>query len=159
MLKFAYTAAVMFLFWLALSGYFTGLLLGSGAAAALLVAAGRPGPAGGPALPGPAFLLRLAAYLPWLAWQIILSSLDVARLVLHPSRPITPVVLKLKNPCRTRLGTALLANSITLTPGTVTLEASPSELVLHALSEEAAAALLAGGMQRRVLRVEGGAGV
>jgi multicomponent Na+:H+ antiporter subunit E len=152
-MRFLYTAAAMFLFWLALSGQFTGLLLGSGAAAALFVAAlGR----GGPALPGPAFLLRLAAYLPWLFWQILLSSLDVAYRVLHPARPIDPRVIKIKNPCRTPLGTALLANSITLTPGTVTLDAGPAELVVHSVSEEAADALQAGEMQRRVLLVEGG---
>lgn len=155
-MKFLYTAAAMFLFWLALSGQFTGLLLGSGAAAALLVAAlGR----GGPPLPGPVFLLRLAAYIPWLFWQIVLSSLDVAYRVLHPSRPIDPLVISIKNPCRTPLGTALLANSITLTPGTVTLDAGPAELVVHSVSEEAAAALRAGEMQRRVLLVEGGADV
>ncbi|HNT98745.1 MAG TPA: Na+/H+ antiporter subunit E [Elusimicrobiales bacterium] len=151
-MRFLYTAAVLFLFWLALSGQFTGLLLGSGAAAALFVAAlGR----GGRALPGPVFLLRLAAYLPWLFWQIVLSGLDVAYRVLHPSRPIDPRVMKIKNPCRTPLGTALLANSITLTPGTVTLDAGPEELVIHSVSAEAADALLAGEMQRRVMRVEG----
>lgn len=155
-MHFLYTAAAMFLFWLALSGQFTGLLIGSGAAAALLVAAlGR----GGPALPGPAFLFRLTAYLPWLFLQITLSSLDVAYRVLHPSRPIDPRVIRIKNPCRTPLGTALLANSITLTPGTVTLDAGPSELVVHSVSEEAAAALQAGEMQRRVLLVEGGSDV
>ncbi|HOI42824.1 MAG TPA: Na+/H+ antiporter subunit E [Elusimicrobiales bacterium] len=155
-MRFLYTAAVLFLFWLALSGQFTGLLLGSGAAAALFVAAlGR----GGPALPGPAFLLRLAVYLPWLFRQIVLSSLDVAYRVLHPSRPIDPGVIRIKNPCRTRLGTALLANSITLTPGTVTLDAGAEELLVHSVSEEAAASLRSGEMQRRVLEVEGGAHV
>ncbi|KAF0127076.1 MAG: multicomponent Na+:H+ antiporter subunit E [Elusimicrobia bacterium] len=168
-MNFIYTAAAMFLFWLALSGQFTGLLLASGAAAAVFVAAlarggsGRHSPQSvpealrpaGPALPGPTFLLRLAAYLPWLCWQIVLSSLDVAYRVLHPARPIDPRVIKIKNPCRTPLGTALLANSITLTPGTVTLEVGPAELVVHSLSAESAASLQAGGMQRRVLRVEG----
>ncbi|MDT8285979.1 MAG: Na+/H+ antiporter subunit E [Elusimicrobiales bacterium] len=155
-MNFLYTAAVMFLFWLALSGQFTGLLLGSGAAAALLVAAiGR----GGTRLPGPGFLLRLAAYLPWLFLQIVLSSLDVAYRVLHPSRPIDPGVIRIKNPCRTPLGTALLANSITLTPGTVTLDAGPEELVVHSVSEEAADSLRSGEMQRRVLAVEGVADV
>ncbi|MEW5905996.1 MAG: Na+/H+ antiporter subunit E [Elusimicrobiota bacterium] len=153
---FLYTSAVMFLFWLALSGQFTGLLLASGAVAAGLVAALARG---GEPLPGPAFLLRLAAYLPWLFRQIALSNLDVAYRVLHPSRPIDPRVIKIKNPCRTPLGTALLANSITLTPGTVTLEAGPLELVVHAVSREAEADLLAGEMQARVLRVEGAADV
>jgi multicomponent Na+:H+ antiporter subunit E len=155
-MNFIYTAAIMFLFWLALSGQFTGLLLGSGAAAALLVASLSRGAT---ALPGPAFLLRLALYLPWLFWQIVLSSLDVAYRVLHPSRPIDPRVIRIKNPCRTPLGTALLANSITLTPGTVTLDAGAEELVVHSVSEEAAASLQAGEMQRRVLLVERGAGV
>lgn len=155
-MNFLYTAAVMFLFWLALSGQFTGLLLGSGAAAALLVAAiGRAGTR----LPGPGFLVRLTAYLPWLFLQIVLSSLDVAYRVLHPSRPIDPGVIRIKNPCRTPLGTALLANSITLTPGTVTLDAGPDELVVHSVSEEAADSLRSGEMQRRVLAVEGGADV
>ncbi len=151
-MNLAYTAAAMFLFWLALSGRLTGLLLVSGAVAALLVAALSRGVTD---LPGPGFLLRLAAYLPWLFWQIALSSLDVAYRVLHPSRPIDPRVIRIKNPCRTPLGTALLANSITLTPGTVTLEAGAEEIVAHSVSGEAASYLQAGEMQRRVLRVEG----
>ncbi|MDQ7772395.1 MAG: Na+/H+ antiporter subunit E [Elusimicrobiales bacterium] len=155
-MRFLYASAVMFLFWLALSGQFTGLLLGSGAVAAVLVAALARG---GEPLPGPGFLLRLAAYLPWLFWQIVLSGLDVAYRVLHPSRPIDPRVIRIKNPCRTPLGTALLANSITLTPGTVTLEAGTDEIVVHSVSPEAAASLQAGEMQRRVLGVEGDASV
>jgi multicomponent Na+:H+ antiporter subunit E len=152
-MRFLYTFSALFLFWLALSGQFSALFLVSGAAAALLVAALA---VRDDALPGPAFMVRLAAYLPWLFWQIILSSLDVAYRVLHPARPISPRLLRIKNPCRTPLGTALLANSITLTPGTVTLDAGAEELLVHSVSEEAAAALQAGEMQARVLRVEGG---
>lgn len=155
-MRYLRTASVMFLFWLALSGEFTALLLLSGAAAALLVAAlARPCEGARPVHAAPGFIVRFLAYLPWLFWQIVLANLDLAYRALHPGKPIDPRIIKIKNPCRTAAGLAVLANSITLTPGTVTLDADDRELVIHAVSAEAAAALLGGEMQARVRRIEG----
>ena len=156
-MRYFRTAVIMFIFWLALSGQLTALLLLSGVAAALLVAAlSRPFERASPMHAAPGFIARFLLYLPWLFWQIVLANLDLAYRALHPDRPINPRVIKIKNPCRTAAGLAVLANSITLTPGTVTLDADDSELTVHAVSAEAAEALLAGKMQDRVRRIEGG---
>lgn len=158
-MRYLRTAAIMFLFWLALSGQLTALLLLSGAAAALLVAAlARPYDGENPVHAAPGFIMRFLAYLPWLFWQIVLANLDLVYRALHPGRPIDPRIIKIKNPCRTAAGLAVLANSITLTPGTVTLDADDSELTVHAVSAAAAEALLGGEMQARVRRIEGEAG-
>lgn len=151
-------AAALFVFWLALSGEFTPLLLLSGAAAAGLTAALAGSGPEKPAL-GIGFPARFLSYLPWLFRQIALSNLDIAYRVLHPRSPVDPRILRIKNPCRTRLGSVILATSITLTPGTVTIDADEEEFIVHAVTEEAALALLGGEMQARVLRIEGGADV
>ncbi len=156
--RFFRNAAALFVFWLALSGEFTPLLLLSGAAAAGLTAALAGSDPQKPAI-GIGFLARFLAYLPWLFWQVALSNLDIAYRVLHPRRPIDPRILRIKNPCRTHLGSVILATSITLTPGTVTIDADEEELMVHAVTEEAARFLLGGEMQARVLRIEGGADV
>ncbi|MBU2573645.1 MAG: Na+/H+ antiporter subunit E [Elusimicrobia bacterium] len=151
-------AATLFVFWLALSGELTALLLLSGTAAALLTAALARGDLEKPTT-GAGFFVRFLAYLPWLFRQIALSNLDVAYRVLHPRRPIDPKILRIKNPCRTNLGSVILANSITLTPGTVTIDADGDELIVHAITQGAAQLLLSGEMQARVRRIEGGADV
>ena len=60
-------------------------------------------------------------YLPILFWYIILSNLDVAYRVIHPAMPIKPGIVKIKTELKSELGRVALANSITLTPGTLTV--------------------------------------
>jgi len=101
------------------------------------------------------YWLRTAAYVPWLIWQIILANIDVAKRVWSPSLPINPQMIKVKHDLETPFGLATYANSITLTPGTVTVRVDDGVLEIHALSDEAAADLLGGEMHRRVKQVEG----
>jgi multicomponent Na+:H+ antiporter subunit E len=98
------------------------------------------------ALPG--FL----AYLPWLLKEIVVSNVAVTRIVLDPRLPIDPVVVHLPTPLTSDLALMALGNSITLTPGTVTLDIAGSTLVVHALTAEGAAGLVEGAMVRRVAR-------
>jgi multicomponent Na+:H+ antiporter subunit E len=98
---------------------------------------------------------RAILYAPWLLWQIIRSNLDVARRILHPGLPIQPHIIRLTSGQRTDLGRVIYANSITLTPGTVTIAIEGNEITVHALTEEAARDLLEGEMDRRVCAVEG----
>jgi len=98
---------------------------------------------------------RTAAYLPWLMWEIIKSNFDVARRILTPSLPISPRTFTVSASQRTAIGRVVYANSITLTPGTVTIDVRDDELEIHALTSESAEEVRAGRMDRRVARIEG----
>ncbi|MFQ5916458.1 MAG: Na+/H+ antiporter subunit E [Candidatus Binatia bacterium] len=100
---------------------------------------------------------RMLWYLPWLLWQIVLANLDVAYRVWHPKRIITPQIIKIPLSLRTSLGTMIYANSITLTPGTITVsvDEAKGEMLVHALSDKAAKELLSGEMQKRIKKLEG----
>ncbi|MGH7263898.1 MAG: Na+/H+ antiporter subunit E [Candidatus Rokuibacteriota bacterium] len=95
---------------------------------------------------------RFLAYLPWLLKEIAVANIQVARLVLHPRLPIDPVVVRFDTALTGELSRTTFANSITLTPGTVTLDVEGREFVVHAITREGAD--LAGGpMERRIARV------
>ncbi|MEE8216319.1 MAG: Na+/H+ antiporter subunit E, partial [Acidiferrobacterales bacterium] len=94
-------------------------------------------------------------YWPWLAWEIVKSNVDVARRILSPTLPISPTVIRLKASQKSELGKVIYANSITLTPGTVSIDIDGDKIEVHALTREAAQALRTGDMDRRVTRFEG----
>ncbi|MFC1521707.1 Na+/H+ antiporter subunit E [Elusimicrobiota bacterium] len=157
-LSFWITACVMFGFWIMLSGDFHSLLVGSGVVSSLFVAyISHDYFVGGLKL----FslikrVLRFLGYLPWLLWQIALANVDLVYRVLHPGMPIDPKIIKFKVDLKSDAGITILANSITLTPGTVTIEAGKhGEFVVHAIADEAAASLTDGTMQGKVKKVEG----
>ncbi len=87
--------------------------------------------------------VRVVSYIPWLAWQVILSSIHIAVVVLHPRLPIAPRILTISGGLRHTLARLTLANSITLTPGTVTVDVQEDEFVVHALTEATAESLTA----------------
>lgn len=99
---------------------------------------------------------RTLAYIPWLLWQIALANVDVARRVWSPELPISPRMIEVPHDLKTGYGIATYANSITLTPGTVTVEApTDSAFVVHALTKGAGDDVLAGDMLQRCRWVEG----
>lgn len=100
---------------------------------------------------------RIVAYWPWLGWEIIKANWDVARLILDPKLPISPVITSIKATQKSDLGQVIFANSITLTPGTVSVRLLPGEIIVHAISEDGAADLETGRMDRKVTAMEGGA--
>ena len=151
-------AAVLLVFWLLLSGHFTLFLVVSGAAIALLIAwlgsiLGTADEEGLPIELVPRGLL----YWPWLVKEAAKSAFDVALVVVNPSLPITPQLMRVKTSQKTAVGTTIYANSITLTPGTITVEVSrhDNELLVHALTRQAADGLAEGEMDRRVTVMEG----
>lgn len=99
--------------------------------------------------------LRTAKYLPWLMWQVILANIDVLKQVWRPQLQIAPQMITVKHELRTAYGLATYMNSITLTPGTVTVDVGKGELLVHALTQGAADDLIEGEMHRRVLALEG----
>ena len=93
-------------------------------------------------------------YGPWLVIQIIRSNLDVAKRIVNPKLPIHPTVIHVDATDHTEVGRVTYANSITLTPGTISLDVSEDAIEVHALTEEAANDLMSGEMGRRVQRTE-----
>jgi multicomponent Na+:H+ antiporter subunit E len=77
--------------------------------------------------------LRMLAYLPWLLKEILVANIDVARVILRPKLKISPRVVFFHGTQKTDLGRAIYANSITLTPGTITTGVNGNEFEIHAL--------------------------
>ncbi|AEC50962.1 putative monovalent cation/H+ antiporter subunit E [Pyrococcus sp. NA2] len=71
------------------------------------------------------------AYVPYFLWAMIKANLDVAYRVLHPKRPINPGIVECKTTLRNEVGKLALANSITLTPGTITLDIDGDRYFIH----------------------------
>jgi len=94
-------------------------------------------------------------YLPWLAQQVVLSNIDVAQRIVDPKLPIDPAIVYVKTDAKTAIGKVIMANSITLTPGTVSVEIEDNRIQVHALNHEGAAEGLSGEMNRRVSELEG----
>jgi multicomponent Na+:H+ antiporter subunit E len=152
-------AAALFLFWLALSGHYTPFLIGAGLIAALAVAAfglrmGYADDEGHPV----EFLLRGFLYWPWLIVEVAKSAWTVARIIVDPKLPISPRLIRAKISERSAVGIATYANSITLTPGTITVAVNrrEREFLVHALTADGAAGLAEGDMDRRVRAFEDG---
>lgn len=148
--------AVLYGLWLALSGHVTTFLLAAGAvcAAGVVALAMRMDVVDHEGHP-----LHLSDRMPlywgWLAAQVLVSALAVSRRVLAPRLAIDPVLETVPSSQKTDIGRAIYANSITLTPGTLCTAVSAHSVQVHALTREAAAALKAGGMDRRVAALEG----
>jgi multicomponent Na+:H+ antiporter subunit E len=148
--------AVAFGFYLALGDPTDTFDIVTGLASAAVVAAvlGRITFERAPSIGTVAALLRAVVFLPVLLWAVIRANLALAVVVLHPRLPIDPAVVSVPAP-ESALGRALLANSITLTPGTVTLDVTDDELVVHTLTAATRADLLAGSLARWVGFVTG----
>jgi len=71
------------------------------------------------------------AYLFVFFFELVKSNIDVAFRVLHPKLPIHPGIVKVKTKLKSRLGRMILANSITLTPGTITVETEENYFYIH----------------------------
>lgn len=148
-------AASLFVFWLLLSGIYTPFLVAAGVGAAIAVALlarrmevldreGHP------------IHLSFAAltYWPWLAKEIVKSGWQVSRIILDPRLPISPTLVRFRPSQKSSVALATHANSITLTPGTITVDADENEFLVHALTREGAAGVVASEMDRRVSRLD-----
>jgi multicomponent Na+:H+ antiporter subunit E len=126
---------LLFAFWLVLSGHFEPLLIGFGIGSTALVVylairmdvvdeEGLPLNMGG----------RFWIYMPWLMKEILVANLHVAKIILTPSLPISPILVRYRSSQETDLGKVIYANSITLTPGTITTGIYGQELEIHSLT-------------------------
>lgn len=98
-------------------------------------------------------LPRLPAYWLWLTREVVRSSLEVARIVLTPRLSASPTLVELTELPEDTIGKAILGNSITLTPGTLTLDLQSHQLLAHSLTRSGARALETGEFSRRVKRL------
>ena len=157
-MSFVATWVLLAALWIGLSGFFDGIHLTYGFAAVTLVSALSHKHLSGARNLGLGLtrLARLFLYVPWLLWQIVLANVDVMLRILGV-REIDPLVIRFRPEVESDFGVATLANSITLTPGTVTVEIADGEFIVHALSREAADGVLTRVMENKVKRVEGGA--
>lgn len=146
----------LMLFWLALSGHFTPFLLAAGVASALacVATAMKMDVVDGEAHPLHLFG-RASTFFPWIVWEICKSGWAVTKIILQPSLPISPTMTRVTATQRTSVGIATYANSITLTPGTITTAVKGNRLTIHALVRDGAVDLEGGGMDARVTEFEG----
>lgn len=145
-------AVALTVFWIFLSGYWLPLIiaLGIGSIILCVLVAQRldvcdhEGHPVSLAIPG-------LTYFPWLIKEIVVSNIAVAKAIL--SGNVRPQLLVVKASQPTDLGQVIYANSITLTPGTVTIGAQDGELLIHALMDETADGLRTGEMDARVCKL------
>jgi multicomponent Na+:H+ antiporter subunit E len=143
----------LYAYWLALSGHYQPWFLVSGFLLSLAVVAfcwakGIIDSEGFPV----GLLRRAVLYWPWLGLQILKSGLRVARIILDPRLPITPTLVRVDAQQRTAVGLTTYGNSITLTPGTLTVEATERgrALWVHALEQSSAEGFSDDEMNRKV---------
>jgi multicomponent Na+:H+ antiporter subunit E len=95
-------------------------------------------------------LARFLIYVPFLLWEVIKANVDIAYIVLHPDLPIDPEMVEFDAAVWSALPVTTLANSITLTPGTLTVDVARSHLVVHSLTGAARDELFEGTLERAV---------
>lgn len=152
--KFA-TFVVMLFFWVVLSGMFDLFHLSLGVLSCLIIAhfshdllfygADKARWFSG--------FLGIIKYLPWLFYQIILANIEVAYVVLHPRMldKIDPHVIRFKTKLKRPISKVTFAQSITLTPGTITVSVHKDEMSVYALTRKSSEAL-PGEMEERVAK-------
>ncbi len=142
-------------FWLLNSGYYTPLILSLGAISIVVVVyivhrmdvvdhESQPLDLSG----------KILGYYVWLAKEVILANISVVKKIWLGKGAISPTLTTITASQKTDMGKVIYANSITLTPGTVTIDLVADQITVHALMREDIQSLQAGEMDRRVSRLE-----
>ena len=153
--NFVGTTVILFAFWMLLSGKFDAFHLTLGAICCVLVAYLFHDLLFANVRVGDMRVVaaRFIAYIPWLIQQILLANIHVVSLVVRRRMPIDPRVVKFKTKLETDISCVTLANSITLTPGTITMDIKDGVFYVHAVSQKVADELNAGDMEDRVAHI------
>ncbi|MBC7265952.1 MAG: Na+/H+ antiporter subunit E [Coriobacteriia bacterium] len=155
-MKAAQCAALLALFWLVLTGQLDSLSLAAGVMAAVLIAVWVTSSLwqrDDPPVLSPAQWLRFVGYTVRLVRDIVAAAIVVAEKVLDPRMPISPVLIVHRARFDREVSRIALANSITLTPGTLTVDVEGDEFLVHCLNEDFAADIVDGTFDRRIRRV------
>ena len=155
--KFIFTFPLLFVFWIIFSGQFDAFHLSLGVVSCALVAyfssdllfSATPGLGR-----GMKSFFRFLSYLPYLMYEIFKSNIHMMRITLHPRalELIQPNLVRFRTSLKNDLARVTFANSITLTPGTITVRMSvDGDMLIHAIDEKCGQAL-PGEMERRVAK-------
>ncbi len=101
----------------------------------------------------PVKIYRLPRYILWMIKEIFLANLQVAYLVIHPKMPIKPKLLTFQTKLPSASAKVILGNSITITPGTLTIDIEHDKFLVHCLVPDSASSLENGEMQSRIMRL------
>ena len=156
MLRTVVTVVVFSVLWLLLSWHFEPLILACGVVSVgatvlimrrlqLMDAEGAP----------VEFAIRVLLYIPWLVREIVMANLQMARVILSPRLRIQPHLIRVPASQRTAVGLAIHANTITITPGTISLDVRDGVILVHALTDAAASQDGSGDIDRKISWVEG----
>ncbi|WP_261844799.1 Na+/H+ antiporter subunit E [Aliamphritea ceti] len=149
-------AAVLSIFWLLLSGFIEPLLLSFGAISVVVVVfvlkrmdeveneSSQIGTS-----------LRLIRYIPWLIGQIISSSIHVTKLIWGSPDKVSPAIATISANRVPPSSRVLYANSITLTPGTLSVDLEEGEITVHALHKSSIDELKEGAMEKKIAGIWG----
>jgi multicomponent Na+:H+ antiporter subunit E len=151
MKSFSYVI-LLFLFWILLSGHLEPLLLGFGLASVALTffLSRRMNVIDHESYPAH-LSSKFPGFFVYLFREIVKANIDVVKRILSPrAAPISPQMIEVPQSQKTDLGAVIYANSITLTPGTVTIRLSKDNLTVHALSKESASELATGAMSEEI---------
>ncbi len=153
--NFVGTTVILFAFWMLLSGKFDAFHLTLGAICCVLVAYLFHDLLFANVRVGDMRVVaaRFIAYIPWLIQQILLANIHVVSLVVRRRMPIDPRVVTFRTKLETDISCVTLANSITLTPGTITMDIKDGVFYVHAVSQKVADELNAGDMEDRVAHI------
>lgn len=147
---------VLFASWLLMSGIFEPLILILGviSCGVVVVIAMRMDVIDHEAVPVH-LSFRILLYWPWLFWEILKANWDVTKRVLGIAN-ISPTMVRIKATQKSDLGLVIFANSITLTPGTISIDVEKDgHILVHAISKQGTEGLEGGDMDRRVSEMEG----
>ena len=147
------TAIVLMISWLLLSGFFKPLLISLGIFSVILSLwlAKRTGYFVHALQIKP--LLRLPALWWWVFTEVVKSSIEVARIILTPSLPIQPELVEFTTEEKSDSGKVILGNSITLSPGTVTIDMHKGSLLVHCLTKNSADSLRTREVEKRIAKL------
>ena len=140
--------------WLLLSGHYTALILSLGVVSVVIVTwfIWRMDRVDG-VLSAVPVRPRLLYYLMWLMWQVVLSNIDLVRRIWDPTLPIRPTWQRLDIKVTSPLAKMLYANSITLTPGTLTTDVREDHFMVHSLTPDGIDELRKGSMEKQIQRL------
>jgi len=96
---------------------------------------------------------RFFRYMPWLLHEIVMANFHVAYLALSPRMPIDPQIITFRTKLESDISWVTLANSITLTPGTITMDIADREFMVHAIDRKVADDLDTGEMEDQVAHI------
>ncbi|MCK5539984.1 MAG: Na(+)/H(+) antiporter subunit B [Deltaproteobacteria bacterium] len=152
---FSLSFILLFLFWLLLSGHYDIFHITIGIFCCLLVSYSSNDLLFVHVGAGDSHLIipRLLTYIPWHLYQIIISNIYLAKLVFSPISRLNPHFVPYKTKLTNGLALVTYANSITLTPGTITIDLNDNTFYVHAIDSKVADDLLTGEMEDRIEKV------